>query len=231
MPSQSRAGGKKFNQTKGLGPRRRANPAKNGPGSFFLLGFSCADKPLKNQRYFRELFGPEKTILRAIRGDFLATWRLYSPFGRIRRIGGRVTLESTMPRRARADIETPPVRLVAPVITAELPLPPDHLSPAMQQWWRQVMADYELEPHHLHVLEAACDAWDRMVQARTVLAREGLTVTTKSGVKQHPAINVERDSRLGFARLLRELDLDCPTPRPEPQGGWRPPAIRSNRRR
>jgi phage terminase small subunit len=101
----------------------------------------------------------------------------------------------------------------------------------MQGWWRQVIGDYELQAHHEHLLEAACDAFDRMCEARTVLRAEGLTVTTKSGTKRHPAADIERDSRLAFARLLRELDLDCPQPRPEPDGGWRPPSLRSNRRR
>jgi P27 family predicted phage terminase small subunit len=135
-----------------------------------------------------------------------------------------------MPRRSAADIATPPVRLVeSPVIPAELPPAPQHLSEAMQAWWRQVMVDYALDPHHLRLLEACADAWDRMTQARDVLREEGLTVETKHGTKKHPAADIERDSRLAFARLLRELDLDCEPPKEPPV--WRPPAIRSNRRR
>jgi len=135
-----------------------------------------------------------------------------------------------MPRRSAAGLDTPPIRLLeSPVISAELPPAPNHLSPAMQAWWQAVVRDYELDPHHLRLLEAACDAWDRMVQARETLAREGLTVTTKSGTKRHPCADIERDSRLAFARLLRELDLDADPPRETP--AWRPPALRSNRRR
>jgi P27 family predicted phage terminase small subunit len=135
-----------------------------------------------------------------------------------------------MPRRSAAGLDTPPIRLLeSPVISAELPPAPDHLSPATQAWWQAVVRDYELDPHHLRLLEAACDAWDRMVQARETLAREGLTVTTKSGTKRHPCADIERDSRLAFARLLRELDLDADPPRETP--AWRPPALRSNRRR
>jgi P27 family predicted phage terminase small subunit len=132
-------------------------------------------------------------------------------------------------RKSRADILTPSLRVVAPPMPVDLPPPPDHLSPAMQAWWRQVMADYDLDPHHLRLLEAACDAWDRMCEARDTLREEGLTVTTKSGCKRHPCADIERDSRLAFARLVRELDLDADPPREQP--GWRPPAIRSNRRR
>jgi len=136
-----------------------------------------------------------------------------------------------MARRSRVDIDSPPpVRLVRPMAPLPVPDPPPHLSEAMRAWWRQVMGDYELEPHHVHLLEAACDAWDRTTQAREVLREEGLTVTTKSGCKRHPCCDIERDSRLSFMRALRELDLDCPSPRPEPDGGWRPPTLRSNRR-
>jgi phage terminase small subunit len=133
-----------------------------------------------------------------------------------------------MPRRSRADLDTPPIQLVVPPPLAELPPPPAHLSPVMQKWWLQVVADYDLGPHHLKLLEAAADAWDRMAQARSALLKDGLTVPGRDGPKPHPAINIERDSRTAFARLIRELDLDVPAPQPEP--GWRPPALRSNRR-
>jgi P27 family predicted phage terminase small subunit len=135
-------------------------------------------------------------------------------------------------RKSAADLATSPivpVRLVEPVPPLELPPPPDHLSPAMQGWWRQVVAEYDLDPHHLKLLEAAADAWDRMAAARSVVAAQGLTVTTKHGVKKHPAVDIERDSRIAFSRILRELDLDEPVP--SPAAYVPPPAIRSNRRR
>src|SRR5262249_44423489 len=34
------------------------------------------------------------------------------------------------------------------------PEPPDHLSPAMQAWWRHVMAERDLDPHRLHLAAA-----------------------------------------------------------------------------
>ena len=39
---------------------------------------------------------------------------------------------------------------------------------------REVVEGFELDAHHLIILEAACDSWDRMVQARETLQREGL---------------------------------------------------------
>jgi len=134
-----------------------------------------------------------------------------------------------MPYKSRAELEAPPpVQLVRP--SGELPPPPGHLSEAMQTWWRQVMADYALDAHHLRLLECACDSWDTMTRAREEVRAEGLTVPGPGGSRRrHPAVTIENDSRIAFARLLRELDLDCEPPPPE--RGWKPPAIRSNRRR
>ena len=108
-----------------------------------------------------------------------------------------------------------------------LPKAPAHLREPTRQWWRSVMKDYQLEPHHLRLLQAACEAWDRLQEARELLARDGLTVEGREGgIRPHPAVAIERDARTGFARLVRELDLDT-----EPAGSSRrPPALASNRR-
>jgi P27 family predicted phage terminase small subunit len=104
---------------------------------------------------------------------------------------------------------------------------PAHLTPETAVWWRGVLAEYALEPHHLRLLRLACEAWDRCQQAREILDCDGLTTGTDSGgLKAHPCIGIERDARLAFARLLRELDLDA---EPPPDRA-RPPALRSNRR-
>jgi P27 family predicted phage terminase small subunit len=123
----------------------------------------------------------------------------------------------------------PPVRLVESTLPVELPAAPLHLSPATQDWWRQIVADYDLEVHHLKLLESACDAWDRMTTARATVLRDGLMVEGDRGPKQHPCVGIERDARIAFARLIRELDLDSPVPAPGPYHP--PPALRSNRRR
>jgi P27 family predicted phage terminase small subunit len=106
------------------------------------------------------------------------------------------------------------------------PNPPEHLSDRCRKWWRAVMADYDLEPHHEHLLRLAAEALDRAEQARAEIAIHGITIETgDGGRKAHPAIAIERDSRLAFARLVRELDLDAETAPATP----RPPGLRSNR--
>ncbi|MDT7536175.1 hypothetical protein OVY48_22525 [Sphingobium sp. SA2] len=108
------------------------------------------------------------------------------------------------------------------------PQPPPHLSVEAAQWWQQVIADYDLEPHHVRLLQSAAEAWDRMQQARQALADHGaLTFTGANGdLKTHPAVAIERDARIAYARLVRELDLDAGAP----SESKRPPALHSNRR-
>lgn len=110
---------------------------------------------------------------------------------------------------------------------AKTPKAPAHLAEQTRSWWRSVVKDYQLEPHHLRLLQAACEAWDRLQEARELLLRDGLVVEGREGgVRPHPAVAIERDSRVGFSRLVRELDLDTEPP----ATGRRPPALASNRR-
>lgn len=107
------------------------------------------------------------------------------------------------------------------------PVPPAHLSEPTQAWWLTVIEEYELEGHHLRLLQLAGEAWDRCCQAREALAAEGLTFTDRFGAPHaRPEVAIERDSRTAFARLIRELDLDVDPPAERS----RPPALRSNRR-
>lgn len=91
-----------------------------------------------------------------------------------------------------------------------------------------MIAEYALEPHHLHLLKLACEALDRAEEARGALATHGTTYIDRFGAPRlRPEVAVERDSRLSFARLCRELDLDTEAPVSSRTG---PPALRSNRR-
>ena len=106
---------------------------------------------------------------------------------------------------------------------------PKHLTEATQRWWQSVVADYVLEEHHAKLLQLAAEAWDRSQQARDALAQHGTTFVDRFGAPHaRPEVAIERDSRLSFARLVRELDLDVQEPAP---GRSAPPALRSNSRR
>lgn len=108
------------------------------------------------------------------------------------------------------------------------PRAPAHLSKEVTKWWKSVVSEYDLEPHQLRLLQSAAEAWDRMQQARRALDEHGsLTFTGANGEpKTRPEVAIERDARVAYARLVRELDLDA---EPTPERG-RPPALRSNRR-
>jgi phage terminase small subunit len=102
---------------------------------------------------------------------------------------------------------------------------PPHLRPTTRKWWLAVCGEWELEDHHKRLLTLAGEAWDRCCQARAAIDEHGQTYTDRFGVPRvRPEIAIERDSRLAFARLLRELCLDQVSP---PEG--RPPRVGGSR--
>jgi len=114
-------------------------------------------------------------------------------------------------------------------LKAKSPKAPAHLSESIRVWWRLVVRDYQLESHHMRLLQAAAECWDRLQQARELLARDGLVVEGREGgLRPHPAAAIGRDSRIAFARLIRELNLDV-----EPPSSVRtsPAGLRSNNRK
>lgn len=59
------------------------------------------------------------------------------------------------------------------------------------------------------MLRLACEALDRCEDARRAIATEGAIVTTRHGDRRpHPAVAIERDSRIAAMRAFRELSLD-----------------------
>ena len=81
---------------------------------------------------------------------------------------------------------------------------------------------YELEEHKERVLTLAPESFDRATEARESLERDGAFYLDRFGTpKAHPAVAVERDARLAFARLVRELRLeDHETPEPDLFPEW-----------
>ena len=102
---------------------------------------------------------------------------------------------------------------------------PQHLSPEMAEWWKIVVGEYQLESHHVRLLTLACESWDRCTEARKILAEEGVTYIDRFGApRQHPACAIERDNKISFSRLLRELGLDLAEIEP-----LKPPIISAKR--
>jgi len=66
-----------------------------------------------------------------------------------------------------------------------------------------------LETHDFLRLRTACEAWDRLQEARRRLAKDGAYVEDRfDQLRAHPAVQVEKDARIGFLRALREMGLD-----------------------
>ena len=106
-------------------------------------------------------------------------------------------------------------------MTARRKLPPQHLKPPTRRWWASVVADYDLAAHHIRLLTLCGESWDRCTEAREALVEHGLTFTDRFGCpKPRPECAIERDSRIAFVRIIRELGLDDTEP-PEA----RPPRI------
>jgi len=100
--------------------------------------------------------------------------------------------------------------------------PPKHLKPETAKWWGVVVGEFELEPHHVRLLTLAAEAWDRCQQARQIIDKEGLTYEDRFDQPvSRPEVAIERDSRISFSRLLRELALDTEPPR----AAGRPPGL------
>lgn len=98
------------------------------------------------------------------------------------------------------------------------PRPPKHLRKPTQTWFKDVLTDYDLESHHVRLLTLAGEAWDRGQAAREVIDQDGMTFNDRFGQpKPRPEIAIERDSRIGFARLIRELALDVDPPAETPR--------------
>lgn len=106
---------------------------------------------------------------------------------------------------------------------------PEHLREATQAWFLGVLDEYDLESHHIKLLTLASEAWDRAEQAREAIQEHGITYIDRFGSpKARPEVSIERDSRIAFARLLRELSLDVDEPASTES---RPPSLIPNARR
>lgn len=103
--------------------------------------------------------------------------------------------------------------------------PPKHLRAATSEWWKEVVSEFDLDSHHIRLLTKACEAFDRSEQAREAILKHGIVFNDRFGCpRARPECAIERDSRLAFARLIREIGLDV-----SPPSESRPNSLRANR--
>ena len=91
--------------------------------------------------------------------------------------------------------------------------PPKHLKPVTKKWWLNIAQNYELDSHHFKLLTLACEALERCQDAREGLKVHGTVYIDRFGCPHaRPEVAIERDNRIAFARLIRELCLDADIP-------------------
>ena len=90
------------------------------------------------------------------------------------------------------------------------PQPPiDGLSDAALERWREINRDWFLELPQQMILAAALQSFDRMIQAKAIVDKEGLVVADRFGQpRPHPPALLERDARAAMERALKSLNLD-----------------------
>ena len=105
--------------------------------------------------------------------------------------------------------------------------PPNSLGRHGKLFWKSVTEVYVIsDGHHLKLLEHAALCIDRAVAAREAIAKEGITCKNRFGeLREHPAMNTERQAMQVHRQLIRELGLDV-----EPASVTRGPSRPGTRR-
>ena len=100
----------------------------------------------------------------------------------------------------------------------EFPPAPEGLSEDMVAWWDGIVWAYELDPHHLRILQRACESWDVSETALTVVREQGSTFLDRfAQPKERPESAIWRASVTLFRQLVRELQLDAMPEPPRPR--------------
>jgi hypothetical protein len=104
--------------------------------------------------------------------------------------------------------------------------PPRPLGKHGAALWKAITSEFDFpDTPGREVLGHACAALDRAEQCASEIARDGPTLRTKTGVREHPACRVELANRSFVVRTLARLGLDYEAPksigRPPRPIGWR----------
>jgi len=120
------------------------------------------------------------------------------------------------------------------VVTADTPAakPGVKLGKPGAALWRDVMTEYDItDCGGLALLTSACAALDRAEACRARIDADGEVIRGKTGLREHPLLKHELQSRSFVVRTLQRLGLNvessikAPGRPPEPIG-WTPDAER-----
>lgn len=80
---------------------------------------------------------------------------------------------------------------------------------------RDVLKEYEFnDTHDYRRLDLAAHCLDRIEECHKMIEAEGVFIMDRFDQRrEHPAVKTERDQKIVFARLIRELNLDIQPPK------------------
>jgi hypothetical protein len=91
----------------------------------------------------------------------------------------------------------------------DLLVPPRPLGEHGKAFWDRICAEYAIaDGGGIELLAQACAALDRAEECAAVIARDGLTVETNSGIRDHPLVKHELANRAFVTRAIARLGLD-----------------------
>ena len=92
----------------------------------------------------------------------------------------------------------------------QTPAAPKDLSPTAAAWWSKLLIEYQInDSAGLMILEQALRSFDRAEEARRLIDKEGAVVLDRfKQARQHPACQIERDSRAALVKTLGCLGID-----------------------
>ncbi|MET4478830.1 hypothetical protein [Bradyrhizobium sp. F1.13.3] len=101
--------------------------------------------------------------------------------------------------------------------------PPASLNEAGRKLWEAIHRDYVIEDSGGHqMLLRICEAADSLATYDQQIGRDGPTIRTAAGLKEHPLLKHQLATRSFIVRSLLRLNLDVVAPRTElgrPSGG------------
>lgn len=80
---------------------------------------------------------------------------------------------------------------------------------ATRRWMNRIIATYVLDENHLRILELCGMAWDRALEAKETVDRQGPYFLDRFGqTRSHPGIDIEMRAMTVFVKTLREIGFD-----------------------
>jgi P27 family predicted phage terminase small subunit len=87
---------------------------------------------------------------------------------------------------------------------------PKHLSTAAKKLYREISDEIDVSDTAASLLlQTLCEQFDRMNEARGILAKDGVVIDDRFGQKRaHPACAIEKDAIAALTRCWRLLGFD-----------------------